>query len=158
MHLRPILERDNPFIAKIIRDALLEFGAAHPGTVYFDKTTDDLYNLFQHPDSFYFVAEFDGSVVGGGGIFPTSGLPDDTCELVKMYLHKDFRGRGFGRMLIKQCIATAKEAGFKKIYLETMPELKLALNVYEKFGFSYLSNPLGNSGHFGCDLWMIKEL
>jgi putative acetyltransferase len=61
-------------------------------------------------------------------------------------------------MLIKQCIATAKEAGFKKIYLETMPELKLALNVYEKFGFSYLSNPLGNSGHFGCDLWMIKEL
>jgi putative acetyltransferase len=158
MHLRPILERDNPFIAKIIRDALLEFGAAHPGTVYFDKTTDDLYNLFQHPDSFYFVAEFDGSVVGGGGIFPTSGLPDDTCELVKMYLNKDYRGKGIGRMLIKQCIATAKEAGFKKIYLETMPELKLALNVYEKFGFSYLSNPLGNSGHFGCDLWMIKEL
>jgi len=158
MHLRPILERDNPFIAKIIRDALLEFGAAHPGTVYFDKTTDDLYNLFQHPDSFYFVAELDGSIVGGGGIFPTSGLPDDTCELVKMYLQAECRGKGIGKMLIEKCIETAKETGFKKIYLETMPELKLALNVYEKFGFSYLSHPLGDSGHFGCDLWMQKEL
>ena len=39
-----------------------------------------------------------------------------------------------------------------------MPELKLALRIYEKFGFEYLSAPIGNSGHFGCDLWMIKKL
>jgi putative acetyltransferase len=53
---------------------------------------------------------------------------------------------------------TAKENGFNSIYLETMPELRQALNVYEKFGFKYLSEPLGNTGHFGCGLWMSKEL
>jgi len=39
-----------------------------------------------------------------------------------------------------------------------MPELRKAVSVYEKFGFTYLTGPMGNTGHFGCDVWMIKEL
>jgi putative acetyltransferase len=39
-----------------------------------------------------------------------------------------------------------------------MPELKQALKTYEKFGFEYLDHPMGNTGHFGCELWMIKKL
>ncbi len=39
-----------------------------------------------------------------------------------------------------------------------MPELKLAISVCEKFGFSFLKDPKGNSGHTGCDIWMMKEL
>jgi putative acetyltransferase len=39
-----------------------------------------------------------------------------------------------------------------------MPELKQALSVYEKFGFEYLKGPMGNSGHTGCSLWMLKQL
>ena len=54
--------------------------------------------------------------------------------------------------------AVAKEAGYKNIYLETMPELKQALKTYEKFGFEYMNHPMGNSGHFGCELWMLKRL
>jgi putative acetyltransferase len=158
MIIRPIQAKDNVAIAKIIRDTLTEFGAAKPGTVYFDATTDHLFELFQQPKAAYFVVENEGVVLGGGGLFPTADLPADTCELVKMYLHSDVRGRGFGKQLIEQCLFTAKENGFKSIYLETMPELKQALNVYEKLGFKYLSEPLGNTGHFGCGLWMLKEL
>lgn len=44
--IRPIQPSDNTFIAKIIRDTLAEFGANHPGTVYYDPTTDALYELF----------------------------------------------------------------------------------------------------------------
>jgi putative acetyltransferase len=39
-----------------------------------------------------------------------------------------------------------------------MPELKQALSIYAKFGFGYLPAPMGNSGHTGCSLWMLKEL
>jgi len=39
-----------------------------------------------------------------------------------------------------------------------MPELKKAVSVYEKFGFTYLDGPMGNSGHNGCDIWMIKHM
>lgn len=156
--IRPIQAKDNVVIAKIIRDTLMEFGAAKPGTVYFDATTDHLFELFQQPKAAYFVVENEGVVLGGGGIFHTAGLPPDTCELVKMYLHPSIRGRGFGKQIIEHCILTAKLNGFKAVYLETMPELKQALNAYEKFGFKYLSEPLGNTGHFGCGLWMVKKL
>ena len=154
--IRPIEERDNAAVAAIIRGSLEEFGAAHPGTVYFDATTDALYALFQKPGAAYFVAERAGVVVGGGGIYPTEGLPPDTCELVKMYLRADSRGIGLGKKLIQKNLDFAAQTGYKNVYLETMPELKQALNVYAKFGFEYLPAPMGNSGHHGCSLWMLK--
>ena len=159
MKLRFIQQSDNHLIAKIIRDTLAEFGANHPGTVYFDSATDTLFEVFQKPKSVYFIAEKeDGKIVGGGGIFPTDGLPADTCELVKMYLLPEARGIGLGKLIIEKCLQTAKDHGFGKVYLESMPELKQAVKVYEKFGFTYLCSPMGNSGHFGCDLHMIKNL
>lgn len=158
LSIRSIQPDDNAAIAHIIRSALAEFGANHPGTVYFDATTDALYQLFQTPRAAYFIAEISGKIVGGGGIFPTDGLPDGTCELVKMYLSPEARGTGLGRLLIQKSIDYAAEIGFQQIYLESMPELKQALSIYEKFGFEYLDAPLGNSGHFGCDLWMLKVM
>ncbi len=156
--IRPIQPSDNPIIAKIIRDTLTEFGANHPGTVYYDPTTDALFELFQKERSAYNIAEADGRIVGGGGIYPTDGLPADTCELVKMYLLPEARGTGLGSQLITKCLEQAKENGFSNVYLETMNELKAALKVYARMGFTYLDGPMGNSGHFGCPLWMIKEL
>lgn len=156
--IRPIQESDNPVIAKIIRDTLAEFGANHPGTVYYDPSTDHLYELFQTPRATYNIALLDGEIVGGGGIYPTEGLAPDTCELVKMYLVPSGRGKGIGKMLIERCIDQAREMGYKNIYLETMNELRQALKIYEWMGFEYLSAPLGQSGHFGCPLWMLKKL
>lgn len=158
VNVRQIQPADNPVIAKIIRDTLTEFGANHPGTVYFDPTTDALFELFRKEKSVYNIAEVDGKIVGGGGIFPTEGLPVDTCELVKMYLLPEARGTGLGTQLINRCLKQAKDYGFSRVYLETMNELKAALKVYERLGFSFLNGPMGNSGHFGCPLWMIRDL
>jgi len=83
--IRDIQQSDNPYLAKIVKGTLAEFGANHPNTVYYDPTTDTLFELFQKEKAKYFVAEVDGKIVGGGGIYPTDGLGDDTCELVKMY-------------------------------------------------------------------------
>ncbi|MBV5313921.1 MAG: GNAT family N-acetyltransferase [Prolixibacteraceae bacterium] len=156
--IRLIQPLDNPSLAVIVRNTLTEFGANVPGTVYFDPTTDALFELFQTPKSVYFVAETKGGLLGGGGIFPTEGLPEDTCELVKMYLLPEARGIGLGRTLIGKCLERAIENGFRQVYLETLPELKLALQSYEKFGFEFLKAPMGNSKHFGCGLWMLKKL
>lgn len=156
--LRKIQFQDNEPLAKIIRDSLAEFGANKPGTVYYDDTTDHLYELFQEPGSIYYVAEKNGVIVGGAGIYPSAGLPQGTCELVKMYLQKEVRGAGLGKYLIEQVLEFAHGIGYLNVYIETMPELRKALKVYEKFGFEYLNGPLGNTGHFGCDVWMLKAL
>lgn len=158
INIRTIQPSDNPFIAKVIRDTLAEFGANHPGTVYYDETTDHLSDLFSVKGSTYFIAEEDGVILGGVGIYPTEGLPEDTCELVKMYLVPSARNKGLGGLLISKSLEYAKEAGYKQVYLESMPELQKALSVYEKFGFEYLTGPMGNSGHFGCSRWMLKKL
>ncbi len=158
IEIRTIELNDNAPLATIIRTTLKEFGANHPGTVYYDDATDHLFELFQQPLSVYFIALLDGTLAGGGGIYPTEGLPKDTCELVKMYLSTTARGKGIGKMIIDKCLKKAGENGFRDVYLETMPELEQAMKVYEKFGFKYLTVPMGNSGHFGCSKWMLKTL
>lgn len=158
LHIRPLQKKDNERIASVIRNVLTEFKANKPGTVYYDPTTDDLYSLFQTPLSAYWIAELDGEIVGGAGIFPTAGLPDGCCELVKLYLLPHARGKGHGRQLIEKSLASAGESGFTEVYLETMPELRTAMSLYERCGFNYLPGPLGQSGHFGCDLWMLRRL
>lgn len=158
VHIDLIRPEDNPAIAKIVKDTLAEFGANHPGTVYYDDSTNHLYEVFREPRSVYYVARHNDKILGGAGIFPSPGLQEDTCELVKMYLLPEARGLGLGKLLIERSLAFAREAGYKNVYLETMPELKKALDVYAKFGFQYLDKQMGNTGHFGCNLWMLKIL
>ena len=157
--IRKIEPSDNQTIATIIRSALKEFGADKPGTVYYDESTDHLFELFdQEKMGFYYVVVLHNQVLGGAGIYPTEGLPQGVCELVKMYLLKNARGLGLGKMLIEKCMETAVELGYTKMYLETLPELKNAVYLYEKMGFERLKNPLGNSGHTSCDIWMLRDI
>ncbi len=156
--VRKIEFNDNEELASIVRTSLAEFGANKPGTVYFDNTTDHLYELFQQPGSMYYVAEQHDKLLGGAGIYPSEGLPLQTCELVKMYLRSEARGMRLGKILIEKCLEFAKGYGYLQVYIETMPELRKAVSIYEKFGFEYLEGPLGNTGHFGCDVWMLKKL
>lgn len=156
--IRCIEPKDNVALAAVIRAALTEFGANKPGTVYYDPTTDNLSALFETPGSVYYVAEKDNEILGGCGIFPTVGLPDKTCELVKLYLAPSARGTGLGKALMLKAMAWAKEAGYDQVYLETMPELSNAVTMYEKLGYNRLPKSLGNSGHDGCSIWMLKAL
>lgn len=158
MEIRSIQATDNSDLARIIRTVLTEFGANKPGTVFTDPTTDQLFELFQTPNAHYFVALWNGKIVGGCGLFPTKGLPKGHIELVKLYLTTETRGKGIGKALMLHCISIAKNSGYEAVYLETLPELHIAVGLYEQLGFHYLAKPLGNSGHFACDLWMKKQL
>ena len=88
----------------------------------------------------------------------TKGLPNKTCELVKLYLAPEARGTGLGKALMLKAMAWAREAGYEQVYLETMPELSNAVTMYEKLGYNRLTQSLGNSGHDGCSIWMLKAL
>ncbi|MEJ7766487.1 MAG: GNAT family N-acetyltransferase [Chitinophagaceae bacterium] len=155
--LRKIQPGDNKFLASIVRETLEEFGANRPGTVFFDDSTDQLYELFQQQGAVYYVVEKYGEILGGAGIFPSSGLAPGVCELSKMYLKKIARGLGLGKKLIETCLEFASQNGYSSVYLETMPELKKAVTLYQRFGFKFLKGPMGNTGHYGCDIWMQKK-
>ncbi len=156
--LREIEVNDDKELAELIRSVFREFGIARPGTVYFDPTTDNLFELFRTPGSVYWVAEDDGTIAGGCGIFPTPCLPDGYAELVKFYLLPKWRSKGTGLALMQRCIDSAVKMGYRHLYLESLPELDKAVSMYLKSGFKFTSRQLGDSGHFGCNIWMVKDL
>jgi putative acetyltransferase len=155
---RKLEKGDNPVIAALIRTILEEFHIDRPGTAYTDPTTDDLFSLFAEPRSVYYVARKDGIIVGGCGIFPTNGLSPDCVELVKYYVLPTERGHGIGKKLMELCIENARQLGYTRLYLETVPELGDAIRIYEKAGFEHIPHAMGNSGHFFCNVWMLKNL
>ena len=158
MLIRKIEPKDNAELAALIRKVFREFKIDKPGTVYTDPTTDDLSGLFQTPGSHYFIAEENGKILGGCGIYPTPGLPEGCAELVKLYLSAGARGKGTGKLLMEKSTEAARASGYKQLYLESFPELATAVGMYEKSGFRKIDKPLGNSGHYACTLWMLKDL
>ncbi|MDR0791719.1 MAG: GNAT family N-acetyltransferase [Chitinophagaceae bacterium] len=158
MQIRKVTPSDNEQLAKIIRTSFIEHDAPLCGTVYSDPTTDNLFVLFQSEGAVLWVAETEGEIAGCCGIYPTEGLPERCAELVKFYLAAHARGKGVGRALMQQSIASAIELGYAAIYLESLPQFSNALSIYEKQGFKKLDHPLGKSGHTSCNVWMIKNL
>jgi putative acetyltransferase len=157
-NIRPIQPKDDAEMGKIIKSVLTEFKANKPGTAYFDESTNHLSATFINDKSAYWVVEENEMVIGGGGIYPTEGLPEHTCEMVKLYLSPQARNRGLGKAIILKCFEKAIAFGYQNVYLETMPELDQAVNLYERLGFEHQPCALGNTGHFGCNIWMVKKL
>jgi putative acetyltransferase len=156
--IREIKPDDNPQIAKTIREVLIEFGVPKVGTAYEDEALDYMYKTYNKPKSTYFVVIMNNKIVGGAGIMQLQNSEDSICELQKMYFSPEARGKGIGAKMMKTCLKKASEFEFKKCYLETLPYMKGARKLYHKVGFKSLDSPLGNTGHFSCNMWMIKDL
>ena len=75
-----------------------------------------------------------------------------------MYFLSEARGLGLGAKLMEVCLQKAREFEFENCYLETMPYMAKAQNLYKKSGFEFLEKPLGNTGHNACPVWMLKKL
>ena len=116
-----------------------------------------MYQYYTQPGHAYFIVLVDGILAGGAGI---GVLPDvkQICELQKMYLSPAYRNLGLASKLLTVCINTAKEYGYTSMYLETMPELKRAIQFYQQKHFETLEAPLAHTGHNACSIWMLRTL
>ena len=156
--IREIKPADNVAISKVIRSVILEMGAPKIGTAYEDKATDIMFETYQKKNVAYFVLEHKNEVIGGAGIAKLDNCEDNICELQKMYFLPIARGKGLGTNLISRCLEKAKSFGFESCYLETMPYMLAARKLYAKNGFINLEAPLGNTGHYSCNVWMLKKI
>ena len=156
--IREIKPADNVAISKVIRSVILEMGAPKIGTAYEDKATDIMFETYQKKNVAYFVLEHKNEVIGGAGIAKLDNCEDNICELQKMYFLPIARGKGLGTNLISRCLEEAKSFGFESCYLETMPYMLAARKLYAKNGFINLEAPLGNTGHYSCNVWMLKKI
>jgi len=158
MLIRPINESDNKHISVILREVLIEMDIPRIGSAYEDPEINNMYESYQSKRSIYFVVEENNKILGGAGINQLKNGDINICELQKMYFHKSIRGRGIGDKMIELCLNFAVKSNYKKCYIETMPNMVDAQKLYIKKGFEYIDNPLGNTGHTACPIWMLKNL
>jgi putative acetyltransferase len=156
--IREIKPEDNSKIATAIRSVLIEFGVPKVGTAYADKILDTLFEAYKIEKAIYFVVEKNGEIFGGAGIKQLDNYSGNVCELQKMYFLPEARGIGLGSKMMDICLKKAKEFGFEHCYLETLPYMQDARKLYRKVGFKDLDAPMGDTGHYSCNLWMLNDL
>lgn len=156
--IREIKPEDNAQIEAVIRACFHEFKIPLEGTAYTDNETPRMYESYQNTNDIYYVIDHNGTVLGGGGIKPLKDFEADVCEIQKMYFSPLIRGKGYGKLMFEKCLQAAKKMGYKQCYLESASQLKAAIHIYESYGFKHLSNALGNTGHYSCGIWMMKDL
>jgi putative acetyltransferase len=154
--IRPIQQKDNKAVATLIRSILGDMGVPKVGTAYADKSLDAMFEAYQRPKSTYYVLTMDKEVIGCAGIAPLKGYEGNICELQKMYVSDAYRGKGYATKILTTCLDTAKTFGYEGCYLETMPFMAAAQHLYKKSGFTYLKEPLGDTGHTACSVRMIN--
>jgi putative acetyltransferase len=102
---------------------------------------------------FIFIALSGDRVIGTGAIVRSE---NNTMEIAKMSIHKDFQGQGLSKLLMDQCISKAKSLGVSKLYLYSSTKLQTALKLYEKYGFKHVQ--LTSSPYETADVFMELEL
>jgi GNAT superfamily N-acetyltransferase len=80
---------------------------------------------------------------------------EGTVELRKMYLDPAEKGRGYGRLLMEEALRLAREAGYRRMVLETNRRLVEAIDMYRKFGFTEEVRPDRSPR---CDAAMAMDL
>lgn len=110
----------------------------------FDREIEDLEIKFAPPLSTLIIAHNeDGKAVGCVGIKKFS---EDVCELKRLYVRQEYRNSGLGQLFTEMMIDKAREVGYRKMYLDTMPVLEAALRLYKRLGFyeieKYYNNPV----------------
>ena len=158
MRIREIQFNDNSQIESVIKSIFIELKLPLTGTVYEDIETTQMFESYQEDKAVYFVMEDAGIVKGGSGIKALDSEDSSICELQKMYLSHEIRGKGYSKKLLEVCLEAAKEMGYKQCYLETLSKLKTAQILYKQYGFEYLETSMGNTGHSSCGVRMIKTL
>ncbi|WP_396198557.1 GNAT family N-acetyltransferase [Flavobacterium sp.] len=156
--IREIESKDNLKIATVIRNVFEELDAPKVGTAYADPHLNTLFEVYQAENEIYFIVEMDGTILGGCGIGNLVEAEFKICELQKMYLAKEARGKGIAKELMQKCLSFAKQVGYDKCYIETLPFMKDAQKLYVKSGFTFIDGPMGATGHNACDVFMIKDL
>src|SRR6266581_5617206 len=110
----------------------------------FDKELAALPGDYAPPDGRLLLAEYEGKVAGCVALH---GLGDNICEMKRLYLRPEFRGKRLGRALAECVIAEARRIGYHRMRLDTVePLMGDAVAMYRKMGFKeippYRPNPI----------------
>jgi len=130
--IRPATNEDGPQVRALVFGVLEEYGlASDPANT--DADLDDIEQSYAgRGGSFDVLVDTANALVATVGLYP---IDETTCELRKMYLLREHRGKGLGERLLLHALERARQIGFSKVTLETASVLTEASALYRKYGF-----------------------
>ncbi len=119
----------------------------------FDQEMIDLPGKYAEPSGTLLLARQGGAIAGGVGMRP---LDEHECEMKRLYVRPRWQGHGLGRRLALCVIGEARKRGFRRMRLDTLPQLTQALALYRSLGFDdtkpYYDNPLEGVSYLELNL------
>jgi len=152
-----IFQAESPAHIAQARELFLEYAQSLGFSLCFQDFDKELAGLpgdYAPPQGRLLLAEFEGQLAGCVALRPReSGI----CEMKRLYLRPQFRGRGLGRVLAERIIAEARQTGYQRMRLDTVePVMKDAVAMYRKLGFKdippYCANPMEGAMYMELEL------
>lgn len=119
----------------------------------YDEELQYLEKKYGMPEGRLYLAYDEGKLAGCVGL---KKIDAENCEMKRLYVRPQFRGKGTAGILIRQIIEDAGKAGYHHMLLDTLPFLQDALHLYQRYGFyeieSYNNSPMDTSIYMKLDL------
>lgn len=113
----------------------------------------DFPGAYEPPAGRLLLALADGAPVGCVAV---KRLDEDVCELKRLYVRPERRGAGLGRKLTEAALDAARELGYRRIRLDTLPSMEAARSLYRAMAFTeidaYRFNPVPGTAFFELEL------
>ncbi len=144
------VQAESPAQVSQARELFLEYGQSLGFSLCFQNFDKELASLpgdYAPPTGRLLLAEYRGQLAGCVALHK---LEDDICEMKRLYLRPQFRGKGLGHVLADRIIAEARQIGYRRMRLDTVePVMKDAVAMYRGIGFReiapYCANPIAGA-------------
>ncbi len=120
---------------------------------HYDDEVRDLGEKYGLPNGRLYLAYLNSDIAG---CIALRQLDADCCEMKRLYVRPEYRGKQVGRILVEQVIADAKQIGYQHIRLDTFPFMDSAIRMYGQYGFYEIACYNGNPA--STAVFMQKDL
>ena len=139
------------------RELFLEYARSLGFSLCFQNFDKELANLpgdYAPPEGRLLLAEYEGHLAACVALHR---LEADICEMKRLYLRPQFRGKGLGGILTDRIIYEARQIGYHRMRLDTVePVMRDAVAMYRKLGFReiapYCNNPIAGALYMELEL------
>ncbi|MEI6873988.1 MAG: GNAT family N-acetyltransferase [Spirochaetota bacterium] len=118
-----------------------------------DRELEDFPKKYDEPEGAFVVAKVNGMTCGCVGL---RKIGQGICEMKRLYVLDEFKGRGIGRRLVQRIVEEGRVKGYAKMRLDTLRDMKPALALYRASGFyeigPYTYNPIEGAVYMEIDL------
>ena len=119
----------------------------------FEMELAELPGEYAAPDGCLLLAFYENEVAGCAGL---RKLEQGICEMKRMYVRSNFRGKGIGRVMSVRIIEIARAIGYKHMRLDTIDTMRTAISLYKSLDFKkiepYRYNPINGASYMELSL------